>query len=212
MFEVFEQISKIGIVPEIDAKTEDQVQQFLGAISRAGLRCAKIAMRSEDAEDLLRKARQQFPQMLIGAGTVLSVLQGEAAMRAGAQFFTSPGFDFELVDWCFEHSLPIIPGVTTPSEIMHVMKTGLRLAQFFPVEAIGGVPVLKSVAAPFPEMRYLAAGGINADNLEDYLRLSIVAGVTGTWISKPGLASEPDWGGVEGLARQAAELVKKVRA
>jgi 2-dehydro-3-deoxyphosphogluconate aldolase/(4S)-4-hydroxy-2-oxoglutarate aldolase len=211
VFEVFEKIMTIGIVPEIDPKSEEQALAFLEAISRAGLGCAKIAMRSEGAEDLLRKARQQFPQLLIGAGTILSVLKGEAAMHAGAQFLTSPGFDFDLVDWCFEHSLPIIPSVTTPSEIMHVMKTGLRLVQFFPVEAIGGVPVLRSISAPFPEMRYIAAGGINPFNLESYLRLPIVAGVTGTWISAPGMTKDPDWAAVEALARSAVETVKKIR-
>lgn len=211
MFEVFERIIQSGVIAQIDAQEETQVVAFVEAVSRAGLNCVKIAFRTDKAEDLVRLARQRFPDLLIGAGTILSILRGEAAMRAGAQFYTSPGFEFDTVDWCLEHSLPVLPGVATPSEIMQVMKTGLRLAQFFPVEALGGAPVLRSMAAPFPEMRYIAAGGINEQNLEQYLRLPCVAACTGTWISAPGLADKPDWGEVERRARHAVETVKKVR-
>jgi 2-dehydro-3-deoxyphosphogluconate aldolase/(4S)-4-hydroxy-2-oxoglutarate aldolase len=150
--------------------------------------------------------------MLLGAGTVLTLDQAQRAVQAGAQFIVSPGFDPKVVEWCLAQGIAVMPGVATPTEILTALDRELSILKFFPAEALGGIPLLEALAAPFPELRFVPTGGISPTNLPDYLRLPMVHAVGGSWLVSARLLQGERFDEIARLARQAAEIVAGARA
>jgi 2-dehydro-3-deoxyphosphogluconate aldolase/(4S)-4-hydroxy-2-oxoglutarate aldolase len=207
MSEVLSRIDELGVVPVIVIDDPENADELAVALTDGGLPCAEVTFRTAAAGDALRRMANHRPDLLLGAGTVLSVAQAEEALDAGARFIVSPGLDPELVAFCQERSVPVIPGVATPTEIQHALGLGLEVLKLFPAGTLGGVKYLKAVSAPFPQLRFIPTGGVSADNMADYLALPSVAAVGGSWIAPKGWIAE---GAFERIRESAAAAVKSV--
>ena len=167
--DIAEKFQKIGVVPVVVLEDVKDAVPLAKALVEGGLPCAEVTFRTEAAEESIRLMAEQFPDMLVGAGTVLTKEQVDAAAAAGAKFIVSPGFDPEIVDYCLEKEIPVYPGCVSPSEVAQAVKRGLKVVKFFPAEPAGGLPMIKAMAAPYVGLKFMPTGGINAKNLEEYL-------------------------------------------
>ena len=184
MNEVLEKIQKIGIVPVVVLNDAKDAAPLAKALCDGGLPCAEVTFRTEAAEESIRIMAEQFPQMLVGAGTVLTTEQVDRAVAAGAKFIVSPGLNPKVVKYCIEKGVPVTPGTANPSDVEQAIELGLEVVKFFPAEAAGGLNMIKSMAAPYTNMKFMPTGGINAKNI-NMTRMSSVK-----W-PLPVLASEP---------------------
>ena len=201
----------IGIVPVAALARAGDAIPMAEALLAAGLPCVEITFRTDAAALAIEAARSRFPEMFVGAGTVLTIAQADAAIGAGAQFIVTPGFNPAVVDHCLARGVPIAPGVATPSEIEQAYSRDLRLVKLFPAGPMGGIPYLKAVAGPYPMMRFMPTGGVTIENLPDYLALMTVTACGGTWLCKPEAIGKGDFGMIEQLAREAVGVVRRVR-
>ena len=163
MEDITESFEKLGVVPVVVLEDAKDAVPLATALVDGGLPCAEVTFRTEAAEESIRLMMEQFPKMLVGAGTVLTVEQVDAAVQAGAKFIVSPGFDAEIVDYCIKNEIPVFPGCITPSEVAQAVKRGLKVVKFFPA---GGISMIKAMAAPYVGLKFMPTGGINAKNLE----------------------------------------------
>ena len=184
MMDIAEKFQKLGVVPVVVLEDTKDAVPLAKALVEGGLPCAEVTFRTEAAEESIRLMTEQFPEMLVGAGTVLTREQVDAAVAAGAKFIVSPGFDPEIVDYCLEKEIPVFPGCITPSEVAQAVKRGLKVVKFFPAEPAGGVSMIKAMAAPYVGIKFMPTGGINAKNLEDYLSFDKIICCGGSWMVK----------------------------
>ncbi len=168
----------------------------------SGIDVMEITFRTAAAEDSIRAVAQNCPDMLVGAGTVITLEQCKRAVDAGAKFIVSPGFDREVVQWCVENGIAVTPGCVTPSEIMAAMKLGLQVVKFFPANVYGGLSAMKSLAAPFGKIKFIPTGGVNPQNLSEYFAAPYVHAVGGSWICPK---AEINAGNFETIGRLCAE-------
>ena len=201
----------IGVVPVAALARPGDAIPMAEALLAAGLPCVEITFRTDAAAAAIEALRSRFPEMLVGAGSVLTTAQADAAIGAGARFVVTPGFNPAVVDHCLVQGMPVAPGVATPSEIEQAYSRDLRLVKFFPAGPMGGIPYLKAVAGPYPMMRFLPTGGVTIENLPDYLALKTVTACGGTWLCKPEAIETGDFGMIERLAREAVAVVRGVR-
>ena len=211
MNEVLKRIYGLGVIPVVVIDNATHAIPLAEALCSGGLHCAEITFRTEAAEDAIRSMSQKFPQMLIGAGTVLTTEQVQRAVDAGAKFIVSPGLNPKVVKYCIEKNIVIIPGVCTPSEIEKALELGIKVVKFFPAEALGGIKMIKAVAAPYPNVLFAPTGGIDATNMEKYLSYSKVFACGGSWMVKKDLIEEEAFDKIEQLTREAVDIVKKMR-
>ena len=174
-----------------------------------GLPCAEVTFRTEAAEESIRLMAEQFPDMLVGAGTVLTKEQIDAA-TAGVKFIVSPGFDPEIVDYCLK-KIPVYPGCVSPSEVAQAVKRGLKVVKFFPAEPAGGLPMIKAMAAPYVGLKFMPTGGINAKNLEEYLSCDKIICCGGSWMVKGELVKAGEFDKIRELTAEARKLVDSIR-
>lgn len=167
MKDITERFEKLGVVPVVVLEDAKDAVPLATALVEGGLPCAEVTFRTEAAEESIRLMTEQFPEMLVGAGTVLTVEQVDAAVRAGAKFIVSPGFDAEIVDYCLKNEIPVFPGCISPSEVAQAVKRGLKVVKFFPAEPAGGISMIKAMAAPYTGLKFMPTGGINAKILEN---------------------------------------------
>lgn len=175
MKDLQEKFEKIGVIPVIVIDEAKNAEPLAEALVAGGLPCAEITFRTQAAEESIRIMTQKYPDMMVGAGTVLNVEQVERAINAGARFIVCPGFDSKVVGYCLERKIPVLPGCVTPSEIMQAIACGLKMVKFFPAVQFGGVAMIKALAAPYNEMKFVPTGGINKDNLKEFLSCKAVA-------------------------------------
>lgn len=211
MNELFTQLRNIGIVPVIKLDSPKDALPLGRALVEGGLLAAEITFRTQAATESIAALRKEFPSLLTGAGTVLTIAQAEAAIAAGASFLVTPGFNPRIVDFCLEKGIPIIPGVNSPSQIEQGLERGLSLLKFFPAEASGGVKMLKALHGPYADVSFVPTGGIDASNVESYLQLSYVAAIGGTWMVKEDLIASGHYDKIAALCREAVELVQRCR-
>jgi len=208
---ILEQIRKIGIVPVVvldDAKDAKALGQ---ALVEGGLPCAEVTFRTAAAEESIRIMAREFPDMLVGAGTVLTIEQAQRAIAAGAKFIVSPGFNPKVVDYCTEHGVLITPGIQTPTEIEMALEHGLDVVKFFPAEPAGGLKMIKAVAAPYVNVCFMPTGGINAQNVREYLAYDRIVACGGSWMVKKDLIASGKFEEVTAMVAEAAQIVKEVR-
>ena len=211
MSDILEQLAGYGVVPVVVLNRAEDAKPLAEALCKGGLPCAEVTFRTEAAEESIRIMTQEFPEMLVGAGTVLTIEQVDRAVGAGAKFIVSPGFDPEIVDYCISKDIPVLPGCITPSEVAQAVKRGLEVVKFFPAEQFGGVATIKALAAPYTQMKFMPTGGVNAKNLESYLSFKKIVACGGSWMVKGDLIDAKEFGKIEEMTREAVELVKKIR-
>lgn len=205
------QFEKFGVIPVVVLEEEKDAKPLAKALCEGGIACAEVTFRTAAAEQSIREMVQAYPEMLVGAGTVLTTEQVDRAVNAGAQFIVSPGFDPEIVDYCLEREIPIVPGCITPSELAQAVKHGLKLVKFFPAEQFGGVPTIQALSAPYVGMQFLPTGGISVKNLEKYLNCKSVLACGGSWLVKSDLIRAGKFDEIRRLTAEAAALVENIR-
>ncbi len=208
---VSETIQKMGVVPVVVLNDAKDAAPLAKALVEGGLPCAEVTFRTDAAEESIRIMASEFPEMLVGAGTVLTIEQVDRAVLAGAKFIVSPGFDPEIVDYCIEKNIPIYPGCITPSEIAQAVKRGLKVIKFFPAEQFGGVSTIKALAAPYTGIKFMPTGGVSAKNLESYLSFNRIVACGGSWMVKGDLVKAGKFDEIKVLVEEAVQLVENIR-
>jgi 2-dehydro-3-deoxyphosphogluconate aldolase/(4S)-4-hydroxy-2-oxoglutarate aldolase len=203
---VVDRLAQLKVVPVIVIDDPLAASPLAGALADGGLPCAEVTFRTAAASEALRRMRDAAPDLLLGAGTVLSVAQAREARTAGATFIVAPGFSPAVVDHCLEHGMPVFPGVCTPTDIEAALAKGLTTVKFFPAEPIGGIKYLKAIAAPYTMMRFIPTGGINAENLRSYLAFDRVIACGGSWMAPA------EWISAKTFERIREETALAVRA
>ena len=206
-----ERLQNAGVVPVVvldDAKDAVSTAQ---AMLRGGVDVMEITFRTAAAADSIRAVSEQCPDMLVGAGTVVTVEQAEKAVAYGAKFIVSPGFDAEVVSWCVEHGVPVAPGCVTPSEIMAAMKLGLKIIKFFPAGIYGGLKAMKALAAPFGGIKFIPTGGVDAKNLAEYLSAPFIYAVGGSWVCPKAEIAAGNFEAITALCAEASAIVRENR-
>lgn len=211
MSDRLELLTGYGVIPVVVLRHAEDASPLAEALCKGGLKCAEVTFRTEAAEAAIKIMAENFPDMLVGAGTVLTIEQAERAVAAGAGFIVSPGFDPEIVDYCLANNILILPGCMTPSEVAQGVKRGLQVLKFFPAEQAGGLAMIKALAAPYTNVKFMPTGGINAENLEAYLSFDKIAACGGSWMVKAELVEHKEYDKIEKKTREAVELVKKIR-
>ena len=206
--ELIKKIEDIKIVPVVVLNDAENAKPLAKALCEGGLPCAEVTFRTGAAEESIRIMHEAYPEMIIGAGTVLTTEQVERAVRAGASFIVSPGFDPEIVDYCIEKSIPVFPGCITPSEIAQAVKRGLKVVKFFPAEQFGGVDTIKALAAPYVGLKFMPTGGINAGNIKDYLECKSIIACGGSWMVKGNIIEAKEFERIKEMTITAVSLSK----
>jgi len=207
MDQVLEEFSKIGIIPVIALKDASDAEPLAKALIDGGLPCAEVTFRTDAAEESIRIMAEKYPQMLVGAGTVLTTEQVDRAVNAGAKFIVSPGINPKVVSYCVKKKIPVMPGCANPSDIELAMELGLDVVKFFPAETNGGLPAIKAMSAPYHKMRFMPTGGINAKNIKSYLDFKKIIACGGSWMVNKDMVKAKDWDGITALTREAVSAM-----
>jgi 2-dehydro-3-deoxyphosphogluconate aldolase/(4S)-4-hydroxy-2-oxoglutarate aldolase len=208
MTDLVARIAALKIVPIITIDDPAGAVPLADAILAGGLPCAEITFRTPAAAEALRRITSERPAVLAGAGTVLTPEQAALAKQAGAQFVLAPGLNPRVVGWCQDHDLPIFPGVCTPSDIEVALGLGLDVVKVFPIEPIGGLAYLRAIAAPFPGLRFMPTGGINAANVAAYLAFPAVVACGGSWMTPPTWIAEGAFHRIQSAVADAVVAAK----
>lgn len=180
--DVLERIKKCGIVPVVVLDNPENACPTANALLAGGMDVMEITYRTSAAAEAIKAVSQNCPDMLVGAGTVITLEQCKQAVSLGAKFIVSPGFDPEVVQWCIDNGIAVTPGCVTPSEIMAAMKLGLNVIKFFPAGVYGGLSAMKALAGPFVDIKFIPTGGANAQNIGEYAAAPFIHAVGGSWV------------------------------
>lgn len=208
---IIERAQQLGIIPVVAIPKSEYALPLAEALLAGGLPCAEITFRTAAAAESIAQIKQRFPELLLGAGTVLTTAQVDAALNAGAEFIVSPGSNPATITYCQQKGITIFPGVCTPTEIEMNLEQGIDVMKFFPAEPAGGVKFLKAICAPYKDVRFIPTGGIDAKNIGDYLAIPQVVACGGSWMVKPELMTENNFAEVQRLAAEAVNLIKTIR-
>ena len=211
MNDVIKALGEYGIVPVVVLNDAKDAEPLAKALCEGGLKCAEVTFRTAAAEESIKIMAEKFPDMLVGAGTVLTTEQVDRAVAAGAKFIVSPGLNPKVVKYCVEKGIPVCPGTCTPSEMEQAMDLGLDVVKFFPAEPSGGVKFIKAVAAPDTMLKFMPTGGVNATNVRDYLAYDKILCCGGSWMVKGSLIEAGEFDKIVEMTKEAAAIVKEVR-
>lgn len=203
MNEIFTRLGEYGLIPVIKIENAADALPLAKALCDGGLPVAEITFRTDAAEQSIKAITEAYPDMLVGAGTVLNDEQAEKAVKAGVKFIVSPGFNPNVVGWCVENNIPIAPGCATPTDIEAAIEFGLDVVKFFPAETAGGIAMIKAMSAPYSGIKFIPTGGINTENLNDYLKLDRVLACGGSFMVKSELIKEGRFDLITGQTRAA---------
>ena len=212
MNEIEKKVQSIGVVPVIKLNhPERDAIPLAKALIAGGVPVAEVTFRAAGAAVAIKAMRENFPEMLVGAGTVLTTEQVDEAMAAGAQFIVTPGMDPDIVAYCQKVGIQIFPGCTTPTDYHTAYKFGLEVLKFFPAEQSGGIAKIKAMSAPFPMFKIMPTGGISLKNLADYVKNPVIAACGGSYMVTADLIDNGKWDEITDLCKQSVEIVKAAR-
>lgn len=212
MTDIYKRIAEIGVVPVIKLNHPQRDAAPLSrALSAGGLPVAEVTFRAAGADEAIRIIKETAPDIIVGAGTILTCDQIDLALNAGAQFIVTPGFDAELVAYCQKKNVPIFPGCTTPTDYHAAYKFGLKILKFFPAEQSGGLAKIKAMSAPFPMFKVMPTGGISLNNLREYLSCPVICACGGSYMVTADLIDNQKWDEITELCKRTAAIVKEVR-
>ena len=213
MNEINTKISNIGVVPVIKLNNpERDAAPLAKALCKGGVPVAEVTFRAAGADTAIRLMKEACPEILAGAGTVMTTEQVDKAVAAGAEFIVTPGFDPEIVKYCVDKNIPIYPGCTTSTDYHAAFKFGLEVVKFFPAEQSGGLAKIKAMSAPFPMFKVMPTGGISLSNLETYLSAPVICACGGSYMVTADLIDNGKWDEITDLCKQSIEIVKKARS
>jgi len=207
MSAITKELSKIGIVPVIKIENPADAKPLAKALIDGGLPCAEVTFRTACAKEAIAIISKEYPEMIVGAGTVLTKAQVDDAIEAGANFIVSPGFNPEIVKYCQSKGCPIIPGINNPSGIEAALELGLKTVKFFPAEQSGGLPMIKAMSAPYGNVTFMPTGGVTPAHVNDYLSFNKIVCCGGSWMVKPEMIAAGDFEGITRLVREAVDTM-----
>ena len=205
--DMLKQLYEIGLIPVIKIENAEDAVPLAKALIDGGLPAAEITFRTSCAAEAIANITKEFPEMLVGAGTVLTTEQVDAAIAAGSKFLVSPGLNPKVTAYCLSKGVPMLPGCSNPSDIEAAIELGLSTVKFFPAEAAGGLKMLKAMAAPYGQIKFMPTGGINADNLLDYLKFDKIVACGGSFMVRDDLVKEKKWDEITALTRNAVKTM-----
>ncbi|MBO7662168.1 MAG: bifunctional 4-hydroxy-2-oxoglutarate aldolase/2-dehydro-3-deoxy-phosphogluconate aldolase [Clostridia bacterium] len=211
MTEMMKQLQKLGIVPVVVLNDAEDALPLAERLVKGGLPCAEVTFRTAAAEESIRRMVKAFPEMIVGAGTVLTTEQADRAIDAGAKFIVSPGLNPKVTEYVLKKGVPMTPGVCTPTEVEAALQFGLDVVKFFPAEPSGGLKMIKAMAAPYVGLNFMPTGGISAANVREYLAYDRIVACGGSWMVSGALVKEGRFDEIENLVREAANIVKEIR-
>ena len=203
--DILEKLSLAGLVPVIKVDDAADAVPLCRALAEGGLPVAEITFRTAAAEEAIRLVHEQLPDVILCAGTVLTTDQADRAVKAGAAAIVSPGLNPEVVRWCLDHNVPVCPGTSNPSDIEVALSFGLTAVKVFPAEAIGGLKLIKAMSAPYGSMRFMPTGGVNEQNMLDYLAFDKIMCCGGSWMVPGDAVKAKDWDRITALTRSAVD-------
>ena len=208
---VVERCKACGLVPVVVIEDANDAVPCAKALLAGGIDTMEITFRTAAAKESIRLVAEQVPEMLVGAGTIINLEQCKTALEVGAKFIVSPGFDPETVDYCVKNDIPVLPGCATPTEIMAAQHKGLNLIKFFPANVYGGLKAMKALSAPFVGLKFLPTGGVNAENIQDYITAPFIAAVGGSWVCTKDDISNHNFDKITELCKQARNAIDACR-
>jgi len=211
MTELFERIRTAGLVPVIKLDEAAQARGLGKALVEGGLMVAEVTFRTAAAAEAIRMLRKEYPALLVGAGTILTIDQAKASVDSGAVFAVTPGFNPKIVSYFIDRGIPVVPGVNSPTQVEMGLEMGLKVLKFFPAEASGGVKMLKALSGPYTDVRFMPTGGIDETNLSSYLALPNVLACGGSWMVKDELIAKGRFDEIARISGEAVALVKRIR-
>ena len=194
-----------GLVPVIKVKRAEDAVPLCRALAEGGLPVAEITFRTDAAEEAIRRVHDELPEVILGAGTVLTTEQVDRAVAAGASYIVSPGINPQVVRHCQEKGVPVLPGCANPTDIETALSLGLETVKFFPAEALGGLKMIKALAGPYPNVRFVPTGGVNEKNMVEYLSFPKIAACGGSWMAPDDAIAAQDWPRICALASAAVK-------
>ncbi len=203
--EMIAKLYEIGLIPVIKIENADDAVPLAKALIDGGLPAAEITFRTSCAAEAIKNITDAYPEMLVGAGTVLTTEQVDAAIAAGSKFLVSPGLNPKVTAYCLSKGVPMLPGCSNPSDVEAALELGLKTVKFFPAEAAGGLKMLKAMAAPYGNLTFMPTGGINADNLLDYLKFNKIIACGGSFMVADQLVKEKKWDEITALTKNAVK-------
>lgn len=206
MQNALEKISEIGVLPVIKIEELEAAVPLANALRSGGINAIEVTVRNDIAFDAIKAITAEFPDMVVGAGTIVSTALVDQAMAAGASYVVAPGYNPKVVQYCIEKNVPIVPGCTTPAEIEIAIEAGLKTLKFFPAGPNGGAAALKLLSGPFPQVKFVPTGGVDFTNLTEYARLGCVAAVGGSFMAKADLIKAHDWDAITANCRKAVGM------
>ena len=209
--DIIDRMRQMGIIPVVSIPRLEHALPLAESLLEGGLPCAEVTFRTAAAAESMMEIRARFPEITLGAGTVLTTEQAETAINSGAQFIVSPGTNPAVVDYCLSKGVAIFPGVCTPTEIETALAKGVDVLKFFPAEPMGGVGFLKAICAPYRQVRFIPTGGIDQKNLGQYLALTEVIACGGSWMVRPELMNAGEFDRIRELVKEAVALVDELR-
>ena len=207
MNDIIVKLGKIGIVPVVALEDAADALDLGRALMAGGIPCAEVTFRTAAAEESIRILTKELPDMLTGAGTVLTTEQVDRAVGAGAKFIVSPGYNPRVVDYCISKNIPVVPGCSTPSDIEMAIEAGLDVVKFFPAEAAGGLPMIKAMSAPYGNVKFMPTGGINSSNICNYLAFNKIIACGGSWMVDKKLVAAKNFDEITRLSKEAVDTI-----
>ena len=208
MNEILKKIEEVRIVPVVVLEDAKDAAPLANALCEGGLACAEVTFRTDEAAEVIKEMKKARPDMLVGAGTVLTKEQVDQAVDAGAQFIVSPGLNPEIVEYCVNKNLTIIPGCANPSDVEQALKYHLEVVKFFPAEALGGLKLIKAMSAPYKNVKFMPTGGINPKNVKEYLDFKAIIACGGTWMVPKDAVENKEFDKIEKLTKEAVEAIQ----
>jgi 2-dehydro-3-deoxyphosphogluconate aldolase/(4S)-4-hydroxy-2-oxoglutarate aldolase len=211
MSKITDKMEELGVIPVVVLNDAKDAVPLAKALVEGGLPAAEVTFRTAAAEESIKLIKEAYPEMLLIAGTVLTTEQVDRAVAAGAEMIVAPGFDPEIVDYCLSKNIEVCPGLVTPSEMAQAVKRGLDKVKFFPAEAAGGLKMIKAMTAAYTNVRIMPTGGINANNIKDYLECDKIFCCGGSWMVKGSMIEAGEFDKIKDMAKEAVEAVKAIR-
>lgn len=208
---IMEKLAACGVVPVVVLENADDAVPTAKAMLAGGINVMEITFRTEAAADSIRAVSMNCPDMLVGAGTVVTLEQCITAVESGAKFIVCPGYDDEVVAWCVEHQIPVTPGCVTPTEIMAAMKHGIKVMKFFPANIYGGLAALKALAGPFGGIKFIPTGGVSASNLAEFIKSPYIHAVGGSWVCPKADITAHNFDKITAMCREARNTIDAAR-
>lgn len=202
---ILNEISNIGIIPVIKINDAKKSVPLAKALIDGGISAAEVTFRTDAAEEAIRQIATAYPEMLVGAGTVLTIDQAKRALDAGAKFIVSPGFNPKVVKWCLDNGVTPLPGCTTPSEIEQALELGLKVVKFFPAEQSGGLEKIKAMSAPYGDIKFMPTGGVSLENMNEYLANKKIIACGGSFMVKESYIDNDNWDEITKLTKQSVD-------